>query len=155
MQKPVIKRKIRNFLLMPILQIKLSVYVIILSFILITLIAWIIYSKMGEVAGLIIQLTDVEEEIRTIISEYVIDMSWWISISIIGYIFIIVAMTIIYTHKLVGPTYAFKRHIRSLIEGNFNARTFLRKGDAFTEIADELNNLSDHLKNTLGNGKIT
>jgi hypothetical protein len=43
---------------------------------------------------------------------------------------------------------AFKRHIRALREGNYDSRVVLRKGDAFDDVADELNLLAQALAKT-------
>jgi signal transduction histidine kinase len=64
---------------------------------------------------------------------------------LIFYVLTNMGVTIIFTHKLVGPTVAFRRHIRMLTEGRYDYRTTLRKGDAFQEVADDLNHLSAHL----------
>jgi len=58
------------------------------------------------------------------------------------YFFITVAVSIFFTHRLVGPTYAFRRHIRELKNGNYGSRVVLRKGDAFQEVAEDLNDLA-------------
>jgi hypothetical protein len=52
-------------------------------------------------------------------------------------------VAVIFTHKLIGPTIAFRRHIRMIAEGKFQYRTKLRKGDAFQEVASDLNKLSE------------
>ena len=44
-----------------------------------------------------------------------------------------------------GPTVAFRRHIQALRQGDFDSRVRLRRGDAFNEVADELNALSEDL----------
>ena len=50
--------------------------------------------------------------------------------------------------EVIGPTVAFKRHIRALREGNYDSRVVLRKGDAFDDVADELNLLAQALAKT-------
>jgi len=50
----------------------------------------------------------------------------------------------------VGPTVAFRRHLRALAAGDYSARTYLRPHDAFQEVADELNALSRALETRAG-----
>ena len=47
-------------------------------------------------------------------------------------------------------TCALPIYIRSIAEGRYNARTYLRKGDAFAEVADELNRLSEVMEKSRG-----
>jgi hypothetical protein len=62
------------------------------------------------------------------------------------YIAINMLLAIVFTHKLIGPTVAFRRHIRMIAENKLQYRTILRKGDAFQEVAEDLNKLSDKLE---------
>ncbi len=55
-------------------------------------------------------------------------------------------MSIYFTHKMVGPTVAFRRQINALKSGNYRSKVYLRQGDAFGEVAVELNELADELK---------
>ncbi|MCX6127084.1 MAG: hypothetical protein NTV34_20365, partial [Proteobacteria bacterium] len=49
------------------------------------------------------------------------------------------------THSLIGPTVAFRRHIKMIADGKYDYKTVLRSGDAFREVAEDLNALSDEL----------
>jgi len=145
-------RKLRNFLLMPQIQIRLGAYMIVLAVALLVSLGVIVYVKMSEIISLIVQLTDVEEEVEEVLINYVQGMSWWIILAIVLYIAINMSLSVLYTHKMVGPTYAFRRHIQALGKGNYNAKTNLRKGDAFEELASDLNTLSDVLDKQFGKG---
>lgn len=143
-------RKLKNFLLMPQIQIRLGAYMVLLAISLLIALGTIVYIKMSEIISLIVQLTDVEEEVEEVLVNYVQGMSWWIILAIVLYIALNLALSILYTHKMVGPTYAFRRHVQSLTKGAFHAKTNLRKGDSFEELADDLNQLSDTLKSKYG-----
>jgi signal transduction histidine kinase len=140
------KRHFKNMLLQPLLQIKLGIYAISLSAITALILVVLMYVSLSSTFDLIMELTDARTEVEAILSNML-----WEAISIasgvmIGYVIIMVCITIWYTHRLVGPTVAFRRHINMLGRGQFYARTNLRKGDAFFEVADELNRLSDILQ---------
>ena len=64
-----------------------------------------------------------------------------------GAVFVLLNLcaSIYFTHKMVGPTVAFRRHIAALKEGRYDAKIKLRRGDAFNEVASALNELSDVL----------
>jgi signal transduction histidine kinase len=58
-----------------------------------------------------------------------------------------VILSIFQTHRFIGPTVAFRRHIRDLANGEYTKRVTIRRGDAFAEVAYELNRLAHILEN--------
>ena len=103
----------------------------------------ILYFNFASLINSIVLMTDAEDEVREIFMSYWKGTQLWVYLTFLIYLVATIAMSVLYTHKLVGPTIAFRRHIRSIADGKFNARTYLRKGDAFLEVADELNRLSE------------
>jgi methyl-accepting chemotaxis protein len=144
------KRRVRNFMLQPLLQVKIGLYSIIMSLIFAAALAWIVYYNFAGLVNSVVLLTDAEDEVRELFMDYWRGTQLWVYLAFVIYLGAVVAMSILYTHKLVGPTIAFRRHIRSLSEGRYNARTYLRKGDAFAEVADELNRLSEMMERSGG-----
>ncbi len=144
------KRRVKNFMLQPLLQVKLGIYSILLSTLFALAIAAIMYHNFHDFVGSIITLTDAPEEVTDMFADYWRGTRIWIFLSFAIYLAATVLLSVLYTHKLVGPTIAFRRHIRSITEGRYNARTYLRKGDAFAEVADELNRLSEVMEKTRG-----
>ncbi len=140
------KRRIRNFLLQPLLQVKLGLYAIFLSFSFVLIVGFLVYSNFANFVDAVVQLTDVEDDVKDLFLEYWAGTRVWILACSLIYLFATIVVSVIFTHRLVGPTVAFRRHVRSLREGKFQARTFLRRGDAFMEVADELNLLSEVLE---------
>lgn len=55
-------------------------------------------------------------------------------------------LSIIVTHRMVGPVYVFERHIRHLINGDYSSRITLRKGDDFKELSLLLNEVAEQLE---------
>src|SRR5690606_825027 len=76
----------------------------------------------------------------------------YIYLAFFVYLAATIGTSVLFTHKLVGPTIAFRRHIRSIADGRYNARTYLRKGDAFLAVADELNSLSEVMQRAAVSG---
>lgn len=150
LEKGKAKRRVTNFLLQPFLQVKLGFYAIVLSVLFGASLGAILYHNFAGLVSSIVLLTDAEDEVRELFFDYWRGTQAWIYLCFLIYFLATVAISVLYTHKLVGPTYAFRRHIRSLAEGRYNARTFLRKGDAFLEVADELNHLSEVLEKSKG-----
>ena len=140
------KRKIRNYLLQPLVQVKLGLYSVLLAFVFAGTVAAILTIHLGDFASIVMALTNVEAEVNELLNTYMTDLWRWLVLSIFVFLVANIVVSILFTHRLVGPTFAFRRHIRSLAEGNYQVRTFLRKGDAFIEVADELNNLAEVLE---------
>src|SRR5690606_10677603 len=90
-------------------------------------------------------LTQADEEISTLISDYLTSVASVAGLAALVFVFASLCATIWMTHKLVGPTVAFRRLINDLIAGKFGRKISLRKGDAFIEVADDLNRLSEAL----------
>jgi hypothetical protein len=138
-------RSLRNFILQPFLQVRLGLYSILLSMFFMLAIAGVLYLNLAKFSEIILQLTGVEEEVRDLLNQYTgpTIVQTLVLVFLYGLVNIIVA--VVFTHKLVGPTIAFRRHIRMIKEGRYDYRTTLRKGDAFSEVANDLNDLSAHL----------
>lgn len=145
-----LKRRLSNFLLQPILQTRIGAYCIILSFIFTGIIAGIVYFHLGRLFGFIIEMTDAPEEVQTIILSYLASIQTWVYLTLGCYILLVMAISIWYTHRLVGPMVAFKKHFEALQQGNFAHRTNLRKNDAFHEAANELNRATEMLGSRIG-----
>jgi hypothetical protein len=144
------KRRMKNFALQPLVQVKLGIYAIVLSVLFAAALAAIIYHNFYGLYNSIILLTDAEDEVRELIGDYWRGTQLWVGMCIGIYLLATIFVSVMYTHKLVGPTIAFRRHIRSIADGKYNARTYLRRGDAFLEVADELNRLSEIMEKTKG-----
>lgn len=69
-----------------------------------------------------------------------------------AYVITTVILCVLYTHKMIGPSVAFIRHIRSLKNGQYKSRVNLRDGDAFEDVAMELNDLAVVLEKSQENG---
>ena len=146
------KRRARNYLLEPLLQVRIGMYSIILSILFSVALGAILYFNFASLINSIVLMTDAEDEVREIFMSYWSGTQLWLYLTFAVYIFLTVSVSVYFTHKLVGPTIAFRRHIRSIADGRYNARTYLRKGDAFREVADELNHLSEVMERKFGRG---
>lgn len=71
---------------------------------------------------------------------------------LVVYIIFTVGITTIYTHRIIGPTIAIKRHVRALKEGLYSHRVSLRKHDELKDLAGELNELAEILEQYKNNG---
>ena len=139
------KRKIGNYLLEPLLQVKLGLYAIILALVFCFAMIWLVYETFHRFYDIMLELTDLREEVTEILNTHMESMLLWSVVGIGIYFFITVVMSIFYTHRLIGPTIAFRRHVAELKKGNYRSRVALRRSDAFGELAEELNDLAAHM----------
>lgn len=146
------KRKLRNYLLDPNLQIVIGLMSVITSLIFALLISAMVYLNLNGFYDLVLELTDLEVEIRSALEDYTSSLAVWVISAVIVYVVFNVALNIYFTHRLIGPTYAFRRHVRALIEGNYQSKVSLRKNDAFVGLADDLNELAEKMNNQTSGG---
>ena len=138
----VYERKLRNFLLQPLLQIRLGLYAIALALAFCLTLGWMFYSNFHRFYELVLELTDLRDDVEALLQTQMRGAMLWFGLALLIYFLGTVILSVFFTHKLVGPTYAFRRQIRELQSGNYGARVVLRKGDAFHEVAEELNQLA-------------
>lgn len=146
------KRKIRNFVLQPLLQVRLGLQVILLSLLFGVAVTATVYYSVQDFYGLVLDLTDLRDELTPELSRYAVLAVWRVALVAVVYVLAVLVVSVVSTHRLVGPTYAFRRHIQGLLEGRSGVRTTLREADAFQEVADDLNRLSAHLEAQRKNG---
>jgi hypothetical protein len=65
---------------------------------------------------------------------------------VVAYIAVVILLSVTYAHRMIGPTVAFRRQVEAMKNGDYAARVHLRKGDAFTELGDDLNELAGILE---------
>jgi methyl-accepting chemotaxis protein len=58
-------------------------------------------------------------------------------------------LSILITHKIVGPLYHVKKVLHEMTEGKLDVRVTLRKGDDLQELADHVNQLSVMLSTSI------
>ena len=140
------RRKARNFLLKPALQMKLPLYTLVLSFTFGSAALLIGYIYFEQLYAMMIENTTQGDYLREAVNQQTGNFIEASVILMIGYVFLMVAITTIYTHRIIGPTVAITRHVRALKNGLYSHRVSLRKRDALKDLAGELNELAETLE---------
>jgi methyl-accepting chemotaxis protein len=141
------KRRLSNILIEPLLQTQIGLYSIGLSLLFAELVSVILYQNLGSLFDVFFKLSeDGSIALHDMTAAYLDNIKIWIYISFVMYVLGTIAISIIYTHRLIGPTVAFRRHLDAIEAGNFSYRTILRKSDAFQEVAKRLNEVSEMLE---------
>ena len=146
-------RRWSNFLLQPGIQTRLGLFSIVLSLVFSISVCFVLALSFGDLIRTILELTEAKGEMEAILKGYLFETQFWIYGLLTLYITATIGVSIWFTHRMVGPTIAFKRHLAELGKKNFHYRTTLRKGDAFSDVADALNRHSDDLVSWLGDAK--
>lgn len=141
------KRRLSNLLLQPLLQTQIGLYCIVISFIFAALIAMILYQNLGSLFDVFFSLTDGRVTLQEVTTAYLQNIQAWVFLLLAAYVVSTIGISILYTHRLVGPTVAFRRHLDAIEAGDYTYRTILRKNDAFQEVAKRLNEVSEFLEN--------
>lgn len=139
-------RKIRNFLLSPDIQLAFALNIVALSVFFVIGIAFVIYFQLGDFIQTILTLSDFDTKTLSQLQGDWDATALWLGIFMGSYVFITAILCVIYTHRMIGPTIAFKRQINDLMNENYASRVNLREGDAFEDVAELLNSLGDSLE---------
>lgn len=137
------QRRIRNFLLQPGLQLQMGIYVITVALLTSAAIAGVLYLTFARILDLLLELTDFRSEVTAILLEYSMAAAFWLVMLMLIFVALNLLISVLITHRLIGPTVAFRRHIEQLCRGNFASRISLRESDAFREVARDLNRLAE------------
>ncbi len=66
---------------------------------------------------------------------------------LVGYSLTVLALTIAYMQRLLGPTVAMERHVRALERGDYTSRMTIREDEMlYREVAGRLNRLATRLQ---------
>ena len=147
------KRRIVNLLLQPFQQLRLGMVTVLTSLVFVTALGAYVYSKLMQFTDVVVTLTQADDEIHLLLGKYLGAVAITSLIGTVVFILLNLILTIYLTHKMVGPVVAFRRHIKHLMDGKFDVKTNLRHGDAFIEVADDLNKLSDRLRDLLARNR--
>lgn len=70
----------------------------------------------------------------------------WLSLSQLAMLGLVFVITIFVGHKIAGPMYKLKMYLNSMMAGEEYYKLNFRKGDNFHDVADSLNQFTEHLR---------
>ena len=128
----------------PMTQLKLPAYLLIATLACGAVFAWQSQSAYERMYDLVI--SEVPASYVVMIEEQTRDFAVVSASILVGYILVVTGLCIGYSHQLIGPVVALRRQIQALKDGNYRARTKLRKSDtAFLDMANDLDELAKAL----------
>jgi signal transduction histidine kinase len=127
-------------LLQPSVQLRLPVYFLLITVAFVVVLAVAISSAYRS-----FYLTIAAEQpayLERILRAQTQDLVVVSGMVVIGYLLTVLVVSVLQSHRLVGPTVALRRQVEALKNGDYSARVALRRNDAFVELADDLNELA-------------
>lgn len=140
------QRKLRNILVTPKFQLKLSLYYIASGLVIIGIMTGLIYDRLMKARELMNNSPMMSFEIQAQVNELMFEV---VEISLFGFLgFIIFSFlfALVISHRIAGPVVAITAYIEQLKQGNYDYKRNLRPNDELTEIMDGLQELSAVLK---------
>lgn len=140
------QRKLRNILVTPKFQLKLSLYYIASGLVIIGVMIGLIYDRLMKARDLMNNSPLMSFDIQTQVNELMFEV---VEISLLGFLgFIIFSFifALVISHRIAGPVVAITAYIEQLKQGNYDYNRNLRPNDELTEIMDGLQELSAVLK---------
>jgi signal transduction histidine kinase len=133
-------------------QIRLPLYLLLITVTFVSLFSWHTHSAYAKLYAMV--MTSAPESYQEQILSQTQDLSI-VGAAILGaFVLAMVGFCVAYTHTLLGPTIPLRHHVKSMKDGNYQARNTLRKSDtAHQGLADDLNELASVLQNTQKNAR--
>jgi hypothetical protein len=129
----------------PRVQLRLALYVLAVSLgfaMLFAFNSWAAYGRIFD-ATLSISPRPIADELGAQTKNYV-GVSL---VLLVGYSLTVMAVTIAYMHRLLGPTVALERHVRALERGDYTSRMSVRENEMlYRDMAGRLNRLAIRLE---------
>ena len=128
----------------PFAQLKLPVYLLILTLAFGALFAWQSTAAYERLHGLVI--SSMPDSHRVMIRDQTRDFAIVAAAMLTDYALFVLGACLSYTPGLLGPLVALRRHIQALKDGQYGSRVELRKSDtAYLAVAQDLNDLAESL----------
>ena len=140
------QRRMRNYLIRPVSQLKISGSVAVLMVAIVVGLNVINYLKYSNITRVMSNFYGLNEETREILLG--IRMQFLVTdvISTIVISLVIILVWIKMTHRIYGASFAIEKFVRLMIEGKYESKITLRKKDEFRNVADVLNELGSVLQ---------
>lgn len=139
-------RKAANVLVRPGFQLRLPFYILLLtiSFVALTLLLGNLYLEQAYVT--MIENTTQSEYLQQMITDQIGAFKLISLLILFVYAVLVIVISSVYTHRLLGPMIPITRHLTALCDGFYSHRLHLRKKDEMHELANQLNGLAEVLE---------
>ena len=148
-------RNLKSTLIEPFKQVKLGLYVMIISVFFMMVVGVLVlnafYEQYEHVMS-IFQVVDPTNKWELIYNPVIETNLFRIGLAIISYIVCLFSTVFWLTHRYYGPLVSIERYLDQLSEGNYSAQVAVRKNDELIELVGKLNTLAETLRERHGSG---
>ena len=136
------RRKAFNTFRLPGFQLRLPIVIVILSVVFACLAAILEHSTYGSIVAMEAPSNADSSYYAVLIEEQVRSALLALGALVSLYSVSVVGLWVWHSRRVMGPEVAFRRQVEALKNGDYTARVELRDGDAFAELASDLNELA-------------
>ena len=140
------QRKLRNLLVIPRFQLKLSLYYIASGLVFFGAIVGIAYQKLMQVRMLMNDNPVMNFDVQNQINDLMFQIIQFTLIGFVAYILFSSLFALVMSHRIAGPVVAITAFIEQLKQGNYDYKRNLRPNDELTEVMAALQELAPILK---------
>lgn len=144
------RRRLRNFLVSPKVQLKYGAYFVFVSVITLVLIAIPGYLSLSKLLGTLAEVYRFDPQATELIRRSLLS---WLTLAVFNAVviaFVAFNVGVFLTHRIFGAIVPIRRLIGDLMRGDYKARVNLRAQDELHELADDLNALAERLDQKFG-----
>jgi len=134
------QRKTKSYLLQPSRQLRLPLYLLGIT---VGFGALWIHSAASAIRELYTAVESAQPRyFDAMIQSQLHDLALVSLLIALPYVLVTIAVAVVHSHQYVGPAIPLRRHLEALKNGDYSSRVQLRRGDAFEEVAQDLNELA-------------
>ncbi len=129
----------------PAAQLKLPIYLLILTLAFGGFFAWYTNTAYERLYGPVIG--SMPDSYHVVLRDTIHDFAMLSATLLVAYALLVLGLCGAYLHRLLGPLVLLRRHVQALTNGRYQNRVEIRSSDsAYREIAQDLNNLARSLE---------
>lgn len=139
-------RKFKNYLLNPKMQLRITIYFMVLGLAIWGFMLALLHNQTQEVQSILANTSEIaiatQSEISEILGDILKVASAFFLISLISAF----VYGVIVSHRIAGPMFAATQLTKELRNGNYKARRQIRPYDELSPVIEELNQLAEDLE---------
>ncbi len=136
------RRRAINTFRLPGFQVNLPATIVMMSLAFAAAAVWLEHSTYDSIMAMEPQTSGESSYFASLIEDQIRSALVALGMLVSVYMILVVGLWVRYSRKVMGPEVAFRRHVEALKNGDYAARVELRDGDAFVELAGDLNELA-------------
>ena len=146
--KSATKRTVTGMMFQPVIQLRIAAYNALAAALFSLALSFLFYKNLEMFANTFIDTSQADDATISQVYHHIEGVRVWALLILIGYVAVSVAVSLKVTQQMVGSTAGFRKHVRAMANGDLSKRISVKKGDAFQDVAEELNHLTDSLAKT-------